>query len=45
MLWVDYLILGIVLVSAVIGLFRGFFREIISLVAWIAAFMVAIYFT
>jgi membrane protein required for colicin V production len=45
MLWVDYLILGIVLVSAIIGLFRGFFREIISLAAWIAAFMVAIYFT
>lgn len=45
MLWVDYLILGIVLASAIIGLFRGFFREIISLVAWIAAFMVAIYLT
>jgi membrane protein required for colicin V production len=45
MLWVDYLILGIVLISAVIGLFRGFFREIISLVAWIAAFFVAIYLT
>lgn len=45
MLWVDYLILGIVLVSAVIGIFRGFFREIISLVAWVLAFLVAIHFT
>lgn len=45
MLWVDYLILGIVLVSAIIGLFRGFFREIISLLAWILAFGVAIYFS
>lgn len=45
MLWVDYLILGIVLVSAVIGLFRGFFREFISLLAWIAAFLLAIHFT
>ncbi len=45
MLWVDYLILGIVLVSAIIGLFRGFFREIISLVAWVAAFLLAIHFT
>lgn len=44
MLWVDYLIIGIVLVSALIGLFRGFFREIIALVAWIAAFLVAIHF-
>lgn len=43
MLWVDYLILGIVLVSAVIGLFRGFFREVISLAAWVIAFLVAIY--
>jgi membrane protein required for colicin V production len=43
MLWVDYLILGIVLVSAIIGLFRGFFREVISLAAWVAAFLVAIY--
>lgn len=45
MLWVDYLIIGIVLVSAVIGLFRGFFREVISLIAWILAFFVALYFT
>lgn len=45
MLWVDYLIVGIVLVSAVIGLFRGFFREVISLIAWILAFFVALYFT
>src|SRR5688572_8642613 len=45
MLWVDYLIIGIVLVSAVIGLFRGFVKEIISIVTWIAAFFVALYFT
>ncbi len=45
MLWVDYLIICIVIVSAVIGLFRGFFREVVSLVAWVAAFMVAIHFT
>lgn len=42
MLWVDYLILVIIVVSAVIGLFRGFFREVISLAAWILAFVVAI---
>jgi membrane protein required for colicin V production len=45
MLWVDWLILGIVLVSAVIGLFRGFFREVISILSWLVAFMVALYFT
>lgn len=45
MLWVDYLIIGIVLVSAVIGLFRGFIKEVISVVTWIVAFFVALYFT
>ncbi len=45
MLWVDWLILGIVLVSTIIGLFRGFFREVISVLSWAAAFMVAVYFT
>lgn len=45
MLWVDYLIIGIVLVSAVIGLFRGFVKEVVSIITWIVAFLVAIYFT
>jgi membrane protein required for colicin V production len=45
MLWVDWLIIGIVLVSAVIGLFRGFFREVISILSWVVAFVVAIHFT
>ncbi len=37
MILVDYVIIGIVLVSAVVGLFRGFFPEVLSLVTWIAA--------
>ncbi len=45
MLWVDYLIICIVVVSAIVGLFRGFFREVISIIAWILAFLVAIHFT
>ncbi len=34
---VDYTLLAIVAVSAVIGAFRGFLREIISLVTWLVA--------
>jgi len=41
MIWVDYAILGIVALSAVIGLFRGFTREAIGLATWILAFFVA----
>ena len=32
--WVDYTIIGIVLFSTIISLFRGFLREAISLVVW-----------
>ena len=34
---IDYLIVGVIAVSAVIGLFRGFFPELISLLSWIVA--------
>jgi membrane protein required for colicin V production len=39
--WADITIIGIILVSAVISLFRGFVREILSLVAWIVSFWAA----
>ena len=42
MIWVDYAILAIVAISGVISLMRGFVREALSLVGWIAAFWVAI---
>ncbi len=38
MIWVDYVIIGIIALSAVIGLFRGFVKEAFSLIVWIAAF-------
>jgi membrane protein required for colicin V production len=44
MLWVDYLIIGIVAVSAIIGVFRGFLREVISLAAWVLAFVLSYLF-
>ncbi len=39
-IWVDYLIAGIILASALISLFRGFIREALSLLAWVLAFWV-----
>ncbi len=41
MIWVDYVILGIIGLSAVISLIRGFMREALSLAAWVLAFWVA----
>lgn len=34
---IDYIIIGVIAVSALIGLFRGFFPEIISLLSWVIA--------
>lgn len=42
--WVDYIILGIFLASTLLGLTRGFVKEIISLIALIAAFVLAMMF-
>jgi membrane protein required for colicin V production len=39
--WVDFAILGVLLLSVAIGLFRGFVKEIMGLIVWIAAFWVA----
>ncbi len=41
MVWIDYVILGIIGLSAVISLVRGFVKEAMSLVTWFAAFFVA----
>jgi membrane protein required for colicin V production len=41
MIWVDYVIIGIIGLSALISLVRGFMREALSLAAWVLAFWVA----
>jgi membrane protein required for colicin V production len=41
MIWVDYVIIGIIGLSALISLIRGFMREALSLAAWVLAFWVA----
>ena len=51
--WVDFSILGIIAVSTLISLIRGFVKEAISLVVWFAALFIssnfyadlAVYFT
>lgn len=43
--WVDYLILGIIVLSLVLSAWRGFTREALSLAGWILAFWVAITFS
>ena len=39
--WLDLIILGIVLLSALISLVRGFVREAFSLAVWVLAFWVS----
>lgn len=45
MIWVDYAILAMLAISAVISVFRGFIREALSLVGWVAAVWLAITFS
>ncbi|WP_438863453.1 CvpA family protein [Neptunicella sp.] len=39
--WIDFAILGIILLSTLISLVRGFVKEAISLAVWIGAFFIA----
>ena len=41
MVWIDFVILGIIGLSAVVSLVRGFVKEAMSLATWLAAFFVA----
>lgn len=41
MIWLDFLIIGIILLSALISLVRGFVREAFSLAVWVLAFWVS----
>jgi len=43
MIWTDYLILALGLLSCVYGLMRGLLRELISLLTWISAVLLAWY--
>ncbi|TWX67142.1 CvpA family protein [Colwellia sp. C1TZA3] len=41
MVWIDYTILAVIGISALISLVRGFVKEAVSLIVWISAFFVA----
>lgn len=45
MIWIDYAILTIICISALVGLMRGLIREVFSLLSWIAALWVGLYFS
>jgi membrane protein required for colicin V production len=42
--WADYSIAGIIFISALIGLLRGFIKEILSLIIWGASFYIGFKF-
>ena len=44
MVWLDYLIIGIIFISAAISIVRGFIKEVLSLLSWILAFWVGLMF-
>ena len=41
MTWADYAILGIILASALVGMLRGFLREVASVLVWMLGFWFA----
>jgi membrane protein required for colicin V production len=41
MIWIDFAILGVIALSTLISLIRGFVKEAISLVVWLAAFFIS----
>lgn len=45
MIWVDYAISAIVLISAVIGLLRGFIKEAFALFIWVVAIWVGVQYS
>ena len=45
LIWVDYTILAIIGLSALISVVRGFLREALSLFGWVLAFWLSVTFT
>lgn len=45
MTWADHVIVAVIAASAFLGLFRGFLREILTLVTWVIALWIAFLFT
>lgn len=45
MIWIDYVILGVVVLSALVSVLRGFMQEALSLASWILAVWIALTFS
>jgi len=45
MIWVDYAIIGLIVISSIIGLLRGLVKEAFSLVIWVVAIWVGLTFS
>ncbi len=43
--WADYFILGLIGLSALVSIWRGFIKEALSLATWVVAFLVAFAFS
>ena len=43
-MWLDWILIAVLALSTVVAWFRGFIREAISLITWIAAFLIALHF-
>jgi len=43
-IWIDYFILAVIVISALLSLWRGFVAEALSLFSWIAALWLSILF-
>jgi membrane protein required for colicin V production len=41
MVWIDYAIIAVIAISALISLVRGFIKEAVSLAVWVSAFFIA----
>lgn len=41
MTWIDYTVLGVMLLSIAWGIWRGLVREVISILGWVIAFLAA----
>lgn len=39
MTWVDYVVAGILVASVLLGIWRGLVREVLSILAWVIAFL------
>ncbi len=42
--WLDYLILGIIVLSLLMGIFRGIVREIFLLAGWVVSILLALHY-